>query len=229
MTDGGGPEGKSRVALSRDLLTSIGARQGEVFGACADPAVYQAILNGDAAPFADLAERLATRLAAGGHDALVSDMAEGYNPSHDLCELISAAAVARARAATGRSVAHYTFALAGLPDGEEAWRAAEDIVVDLDETETAAKIAAARAYAFAAGGTLLGEVEATLSAQGARVFARERLFARTLGYEARFGGEPPFYERHGEARVHSGRYGRVIRFAEHMAPLARALGALAET
>lgn len=226
LTDGAGPEGKPRVELSRALLASVGARPGEVFGVCTDSAVYQAILDGDVARFTELAERLARRLAEGGHDALVSDRAEGYNPTHDLCELVSAAAVARAQAATGRAIAHHTFALTGAPDGEEAQRAEEDIVVELAPAEIDAKIAAARAYALAAGGTLLDEVEATLATHGARVFARERLFARTLCLETRFRAQAPFYERHGEARVLAGRYGRVIRFAEHMAPLARALRTL---
>ncbi len=228
LTDGAGADGRPRAETSRRLLAGLGARPGPLFGACSDRTVYEAVLRGEASFFTNLAHRLAERLVAGNHDALVSDMAEGYNPTHDLCELISVAAVTRASTMLQAAPpSHYTFTLDRLPDGEPAQRSEDDIVIDLDAGAVDRKAAAALGYAKEVGGSLLTEIEATLARHGAQAFARERLFRRRAAYEARFLDQAPFYERHGEARVRSGHYAQVIRLREHMLPLARALHAFA--
>jgi hypothetical protein len=44
----------------------------------------------------------------------------------------------------------------------------------------------------------------------------------------RLDGEAPFYERHGARRVAEGRYRTVIRYREHVRPIAAALWAHAQ-
>lgn len=227
ITDGSGADAQPRVQLSRTLLGSLGARPGALFGAHTDRQVYEAILSGDAEFFLSVARATGARAIAGGHDAIVSDEAEGYNPTHDLCELVAASAAAVASRESGRVVPHYTFALTGLPDGEAGQRDDGDIVLDLDEARAAAKVQAALDYARTTDGTLLKEVEQTVARFGTAVFRRERLFAKAPDYETRFAGKRPFYEEHGERRAQSGHYRQVIRFEEHMRPIARALKALA--
>jgi hypothetical protein len=40
--------------------------------------------------------------------------------------------------------------------------------------------------------------------------------------------EPPYYEQYGEKQVKSGYYKQVLRYSEHMLPLARALDSYVE-
>lgn len=51
-------------------------------------------------------------------------------------------------------------------------------------------------------------------------------YLRPVDSRAGYGGpaeEPPFYERYGEQQVAAGHYERVLRYREHVAPLAKAL------
>jgi hypothetical protein len=224
LTNGAGASAAPRIELSRRVLHSLGLKPGAVFGAYGDLELYAAILRGDRDFFIGLASRLAQHLLAGGHTAIVSDAAEGYNPTHDLCQLIAASAAERARRQSGRPLPHYTFLLDGPPAGEPHQRSATDLAIDLDEPLCQEKIQAAMDYARTTDGTLLQEVQSTLARFGPDIFRHERLLANAaVDYETQFLGRRPFYEEYGERRARAGQYQEVIRYQQHMIPLARAL------
>jgi len=224
LTDGSGAAAEPRIELSRRVLQSLGLKPGAIFGDHTDRDVYAAILRGDAAFFITIARAITRRLLDAGHTALISDAAEGYNPTHDLCQLVSSAAVARASLESGSSISHHTFLLAGRPEGEPHQRHADDIAVNLDEAEGREKIQTALDYARATDGTLLKEVEETLVRFGPDIFRHERLLSHATGdYGMQFNGRRPFYEEHGERRAQEGHYHEVIRYQQHMMPLVRAL------
>lgn len=224
ITDGSGATAAPRIELSRRVLHSLGLEPGEVFGSYTDRDVYDAILRGDTAFFIAIARAVTRRLVYGAYTILVSDAAEGYNPTHDLCQLIAAAAVVRASHETGATILHRTFLLTGRPEGEPHQRHADDVSLDLDEALGREKIQAALDYARTTDGTLLKEVEETLARFGPDIFRHERLLSHAVeDYGAQFAGRRPFYEEHGEKRAQTGHYHEVIRHQQHMIPLARAL------
>src|SRR5437588_11613418 len=91
LTDGSGHSSAGRVSLTRDLVRSLHAREGPIFGRFADRDVYAAILDRNVEFLASLATELADFLVAQRTTALVTDAAAGYNPVHDLCGLIAGA------------------------------------------------------------------------------------------------------------------------------------------
>jgi hypothetical protein len=226
ITDGSGSASPSRLGLSAKILNDVGAKPGPLFGAHTDKAVYNAILAGDHALFLRLAEDLLRQLVESHAHILVSDASEGYNPTHDICHLIASAVVTRARR-SGRStdLKHHVFPLTGDPRCPAALHGPKDIVVTLNKDETARKIDAALDYARQVGGMLLSEVEETRARHGDAPFQHERLLLQTapLDYAAQWAQAKPFYEQHGEKRLADGSYHQVIRCAESMLPLARAL------
>ena len=88
----------------------------------------------------------------------------------------------------------------------------------MDEAALTRKLTAARAYH-----ALHGEVQSALSRHGPDAFRTEYL---QLGQDV-LPDEAPFYERFGAERVAGGRYSRVIRLREHVAPVAAALAGFA--
>ncbi len=224
ITDGSGASAPPRIELSRCVLQSLGLKPGAMFGTYTDRDIYAAILREDAAFFIAITREVTRRLIDGGFTSLVSDASEGYNPTHDLCNLIAAAATARASLESGTSIPHLTFLLTGLPEGEAHQRHADDIIMDLDESLGQEKIQTALDYARTTDGTLLKEVEETLARFGPDIFRHERLLSHaTVDYGTQFAKRRPFYEEHGERRAQAGHYHEVIRHRQHMMPLAQAL------
>ncbi|MFL5386512.1 MAG: hypothetical protein ACJ8GN_28685 [Longimicrobiaceae bacterium] len=215
LTDGSGSGGEARLESTTRLLAGTGARPGAIYGRMSDREIYTAILDRDFACFTELAEQLAGELDACGADCVAGDAVEGYNPSHDVCRLVINAALRL----LGRTVPAYDFALVGAPDGcPEALRA-QALWMDLDEAALARKLAAARSYE-----ELAGEVEHALARFGVAPFRTECL--RPVDLSQRYVWDPaevPYYETYGEKRVAEGAYDRVLRFGEHVRPLADAL------
>jgi hypothetical protein len=220
LTDGSGSGGEARLESTTRVLAGAGARPGSVYGVMSDRAIYSAILDHDFARFTGLADQLAAEFAATGADCVVADAVEGYNPSHDVCRLVVNAAVRL----LGREVACYEFLLVGAPDDCPAGLRERALWLELDEAALARKLAAARSYA-----ELAGEVEAALARFGVAPFRTECL--RPVDLTQRYGWDPaeiPAYETYGEQRVAEGTYQRVLRFREHVQPLADALWEHAE-
>jgi hypothetical protein len=152
-------------------------------------------------------------------DCVVADAVEGYNPSHDVCRLVVNAALRRAMRATGRPIAAYDFLLVGAPGACPEQLRQRALWFSLDDDQLDRKLAAARGYP-----ELAGEVEQALARHGPAPFRTECLrpvdLSEPYGWTA---DEAPYYETYGEKRVAEGAYRRVLRFREHVRPLAEAL------
>jgi len=86
------------------------------------------------------------------------------------------------------------------------------------------KLEQTRSYAKSAGGILVSEVEEAFVEYGESAFAEELLYPTdTLAQLEEFQAARPFYETHGEKQVAAGYYKDVIRYREHIAPIARTL------
>ncbi|SEA37786.1 hypothetical protein [Nitrosospira multiformis] len=244
LTDGSGSDDQPRLAATLNILQGLGAEIGPVCGELTDRQIYRKILRSEYDIFDDLCERLIALIAARDIRTVVSDGIEGYNPTHDLCEVLVRTAVAITnnvthvpRAADGKEcpVRHYTIPLMGDPQPAAqptACRAeganpgiqqeSEQCIIELNERERAHKLETLREYGSRAGGILQQEVEDAFRSYGEEAFGREYLYASAaLGKEPErnFLQQKPFYEIRGEQRVADGRYRDVIRFHEHVLPI----------
>jgi hypothetical protein len=218
LTDGSGHGGASRLASTSALLERAGATPGSIYGRLSDRQVYRAILDGDLELFAGLADELAAALDRAGIAELAGDAVEGFNPGHDVCRLVINTAV-RTLASRGRALRNLEFPLEGAPGVDSPEGLAGGLRLDLDAEALRRKLDAAAAYP-----EMAAEVERALASHGHAPFAVECLLPVRYGLE--IGGrftQPPFYETYGERQVAAGIYREVIRFREHMAPLAAGL------
>jgi hypothetical protein len=175
-------------------------------------------------------------------DWVFGDSAEGYNSVHDVCRLLINCAVQRASALSGRMIRNLDFPVVNGPAAKSIHSNGSTIRLDLDEATFNRKLSAAKKY-FP---DLAAEVEEAYSGTGVNShteflktagphpavykesalepFRTEHLttVAADYNYENELQG-PPFYERRGEQRALEGDYKEVIRFAEHMVPIAKAL------
>ncbi|HEU0299315.1 MAG TPA: hypothetical protein VFR37_07675 [Longimicrobium sp.] len=220
LTDGSGSGGEARLESSTQVLAGTLARPGSIYGWMSDRAIYSAILSHDHAAFQRIADQLAETLAAEEIDCVAGDAVEGYNPSHDVCRLVINAAVRMAGRARGAPIAAYDFALVGAPDQCAPELRPRALRLELDAQTLARKLEAARGYE-----ELAGEVEHALRQFGLAPFRTEYL--RPVDTDDPYGGwdpaQVPYYESYGEKRVAEGVYDQVLRFREHVQPLADAL------
>ncbi len=244
LTDGSGSDDKPRLAATLNILQELGAKIGPVCGELTDRQIYRKMLHGEYDMFDDLCERLTALIAARDIRTVVSDGIEGYNPTHDLCEVLVRATVAItnnvtniAKVANGKEylVRHYTIPLMGDPRPPAqpiACRAETanpviqqengQCIIELNERELAHKLETMREYAGRAGGILQQEVEDAFRSYGEDAFGREYLYGAVVPGkepERNFLQQKPFYEVRGEQRVADGRYRDVIRFHEHVLPI----------
>ena len=219
LTDGSGHRGVSRVPSTAAVLRRVGAQPGPVFGRFTDRELYRILLDRETDVLAALVRELAGALAERGVSLVAGDAIEGYNPSHDLCRVVTGAAVAIARRRTGRPIAVYDFPLEESPDRCPEPVRTRTLRFELQDGALARKLEAARSYP-----EMAFEVERNLAAHGTAAFAVEclRPVDEEPDLEALF-AEPPYYERYGEMQVAEGHYERVLRFREHFLPVARAL------
>ena len=217
LTDGSGGGSISRLSSTTRLLKTVGATVGPIYGRYPDTVVYRLLLERRVDVFVTLARELATALANAGVDCVAGDAVEGFNPAHDVCRLIVDGAVELLRRRTGREVRNYEFLLDGPPDLDRPG----SVVVRLDEAALERKLAAARDYT-----EMRVEVEAALGRYGRQAFAMECLRpAATTSPTFRFEQALPDYERYGERRVKEGRYFEIIRYRDHVRPVAIAIAA----
>lgn len=219
LTDGSGRTGQSRLDSTTKILEQGGAGPGSIYGRFTDQAIYTAILNQDLNLFIGLAQELAETFIRDQIGYVVGDAAESFNPTHDLCRLIINAAVRIVNRQSGKLITNFDFLLAGRPDTRPEALQAQAIRLQLDEKAFHLKLAAARNYP-----EMAREVDAALSTVGADAFRFECL--RPVDQCAGNGhlyGERPYYEQYGEQQITAGYYQRVIRYQEHMAPIAQSL------
>jgi hypothetical protein len=207
MTDGSG-SGASRTSHSLHTTKSAGARPGGIFGLASDRKWYAAILSADLTMFETVIGALVDAAIADRATLIVSDAVDGYNPMHDLCEVVAAAAAMRLRG-RGQDVSHLVArAVAGGDD--------ENIVTEikLDSEALQRKQMAVVAY------TPLAEEVQSLLAEEPEALTREHLRRPTFKWGAH---ASPSWEKVGASRVAASKYAQRIEYERHVRPLALAL------
>jgi hypothetical protein len=218
LTDGSGRTDQSRLAYTSDLLKQTGAEPGSLYGRMTDRAAYAAILDHNFDFFIRLAEELAAAFIKERIEFVAGDAAEGYSPTHDLCRLLINAAIAIVKQDSGRRLANFEFTLVKPPDPALATVAPNNVVVKLDEEAFTRKMAAAKGYA-----ALATEVDKTLGRTSHDAYKIECLHAVNGYLDGFYNGQSPYYEEYGEKQVASGYYKCVLRYAQHIQPLAEAI------
>lgn len=225
LTDGSGQLGAPRITSTTRLLDAVGAGRGAVFGRFSDGDVYAALLarNGDA--FTGVARELAGWLVQNPVRDLVTDSSEGYNPTHDLCRTIAGVAATLAAHSLGRAVPLYEYVVTGDRGACLEGRCTGAIRARLGDGALARKLRAASEYT-----ELAAETRLSIERDGGEAYRVECLhpIAPALARPSPPSGTP-YYERHGEARVESAKYERVIRYREHVRPVEDALWELADS
>ena len=218
LTDGSGHTEHSRLDSTTQVIARAGATRGTIYGALSDRALYSAILHGDHALFARLAEGFAAALLAERVTCVVGDAAEGVNPGHDVCRLLINAAVARIAQTTGRQLKNMEFPVEGPPGECPPEDRAQAIMLALDDAAHARKLGAARAYP-----ELAEELERVFGIHDAQAFRAECIRPVRYGFDigTQF-AHPCVYERYGAQQVAAGIYRDVIRF-DHVAQIAAGL------
>lgn len=219
LTDGSGHHGTSRLGSTATVLTHAGATAGSVFGRWPDAALYRALLDRDTAFFIGLVEELAAAIVQHRVTIVAGDDAEGYNPTHDVCRMVIDAAVALARSPVREPIANLAFALMDRP-GQVGPGHGRRSQILLDDAALERKIAAALRYP-----EMAGEVAYARETWGDEAFRVEAFRRVSAGELWAPGDAPPFYEQYGREQVQAGKYAEVIRYDEHIRPLADALSA----
>jgi hypothetical protein len=242
LTDGSGHTGRSRIDSTTRVLEPTGAVPGPVYGSVSDADLYNTVLGFNHRPFIDIVDKLAAAILHEQVDCIAGDAEEGYNPGHDICRLIINAAVKLVKHKSSKPIRNYDFTLAGPPDQCPEDLREHSLWLNLDDEAFARKLSAARNYP-----ELQAEVETALNGAGNETLTghsklAERLRTITGVTDARrfrveclrpvnthslanrsLEDDPPYYEQYGEKQVKSGYYRQVLRYSEHMLPLARAL------
>jgi len=221
LTDGSGHTGRSRLDSTTQILTQAGATPGGIYGRLTDISLYAALLEHDFDLFIGLTEELSQALVSQEITYVVGDASEHYNPGHEVCRMLINAALKRVQHSTGRQIANFDFPLMGPPANCPEQLRHQAIFSRLDDAALERKLVAARNYA-----AIEADVNDALNGFSAEAFRVECLRpVVTEVAEIALLAEPPFYERYGEQQVAAGYYNRVLRYDEHVAPLAAALAA----
>lgn len=242
ITDGSGRTQLSRRDSTTTVLKAAGCSAGPVYGVMTDQELYSAVLDLNHAPFIRLVDEIAAMLVNERIEYVAGDAAERYNPAHDICRMIIDAAVALADRNEQRNIKNFDFTLVNPPDEGIAAHGAGAIRIELTEAELTRKLSAARNYP-----ELQAEVAAALAGDGSVGFQQHPDLARQTGQVSSGGGpyefaveylrpvqgdlasalssemKTPFYELYGERKVSDGEYDRVLRYQDHMRPLAEAI------
>lgn len=240
LTDGSGHTGRSRLDSTTRVLEATGGTRGRVYGRMTDVDLYHAVLNFEHRAFTSLVDDLADELMQTGVDCIAGDAEEGYNPAHDICRLVIDAATMLVNRRSDKQVRNYDFTLVGAPDRTAEKASRDSVWLQLDDAAFARKLSAARNYPElhaevegALNGSSNGPLrdhsdlaERSRSAYGVTEtnnFRVECLRPVNSHRRVSFAGQPPFYEDYGERQVKAGHYTHVLRYREHMLPLAAAL------
>jgi len=228
LTDGSGHTGRSRIDSTTRVLKATGAIPGPVYGLMSDAEFYNTVLGFDHQPLIDLVEKLAASIQHEQVDCIAGDAEEGYNPGHDTCRLIIDAAVKLVKRKSRKPIRNYDFTLVGPPDQCPPDLREHSLWFNLDDEAFARKLSAARNYPElqAEVQTALNGVE-TETANQFRVECLRPINSHSPALRS-LTDEPPYYELYGEKQVKSGYYKHVLRYSEHMLPLARALDSYVE-
>jgi hypothetical protein len=217
LTDGSSRSGKSRLHRTTSILNSLGAQPASIYGRLTDAEIYSAIVDRNCDLFIETARELAEALVRDKIEYVVGDAIEGYNPAHDLCRLIINAAVNKA-CQMGHCVENFDVQLTGKSADMPVEELADSISIEVDDKMLSRKLQAARDYS-----ELAVDVHRILDEEGIDSLWTECLRRVTEGSGDGNFKEPPYYEIYGEKQVAAGYYQQVIRFRDHVLPIAQAL------
>jgi len=235
LTDGSGRSGVSRIESTSKLLREIGIRRGALFGQLTDQEVYRALIDHDHALFCELVDQLAESFADSNIHSVVTDAAEGYCSTHDICHLMTVVAASIAERKARRSIDVLDYAVVGRPDPNQQRIRPGIILRKIDDQAFQRKIKAARTFYP----DLIKQLEQALDhpdGESAKLQGMTPLADNLTGGLNDFRTEClrpidaaqsallsfhgiRYYETHGEASVRAGHYQHVIRFDEHILPL----------
>jgi len=218
ITDGSGHGGVSRLPSTMQLLAPLGIEVDEIFGLISDRELYQAILDMRISWFLGILDRIADSFIANRVDLVLGDALEGFNPAHDICRMLADAAATIVNRKAGRTISNYRYC---LTEWDRNRREHHDEVCShfiLDDDGLRRKIEAAERYV-----ELKDEVRNALAIRGVEYFRVECLKkVGTPFLQWDYSGKPD-YEVWGEKRVEAGKYQSVIRYHQHIAPIADAI------
>lgn len=217
LTDGSSRSGKSRLHRTTSILNSLGAQPASIYGRMTDAEIYSAMLDRNCDLFIATARELAEALVRDQIEYVVGDAIEGYNPAHDLCRLIINAAVKKA-CQMGHCVENFDVLLTGKSADMPVEELADSISIEVDDKMLSRKLQAARDYS-----EMAVDFHRILDEQGIDSLRTECLRRVTEDSGDEQFKEPPYYEIYGEKRVAAGYYQQVIRYGEHVLPIAQAL------
>lgn len=221
FTDGSSRSGQSRLHRTTSILNKLGSRPGSIYGRLTDAEIYAAILNRDTTLFCKMADELASELISHKIEYVVGDAFEGYNPAHDVCRMVTNAAI---RIASFASPGIENFEVLLVNNGfNPTFPSANTFRIELDEDMLAQKLADVNAYS-----ELAVDADRILKDEGVDTLRTEYLRRAVNDANDSF-KEPPYYETFGEARVAAGYYKQVIRYRDHVVHIAAALAQLVAT
>lgn len=218
LTDGSGREGKSRLHRTTEILESLGARHGNIYGRMTDAEVYSAILNSRFDLFRGLVNELTQSFLDNHIEYVVADALEGFNPAHDVCRALVNAAVDRA-AQAGHHIENFDMLLNEVPAASESTSTLDEVVaICLEDPMLKQKMRFARQYR-----EVKKEVDQIISQEGIVSLRTERLRRVKEEHSQKAFTLPPYYEMYGAGQVEAGYYRQVIRYRDHFLPLVAAL------
>ena len=218
ITDGSGRQGISRLPSTAKLISTLGAKQGEIFGAATDADIYSALLETDIPLFLNLLNCLVDSFLKHGVDFVAGDGSEGFNPTHDICRAVVNTAVEIATEFSGHYIPNYEFCLTEWEQNCADVHDQQCLHFRLGNDLLRRKLAAATGYT-----ELTEEVQKAIVARGEEYFRIECLRKVTPLPPVKKLTSKPFYEMFGEQRVAQGEYNSVIRYQQHMLPILEAL------
>ncbi len=220
LTDGSGQGAQGRIATTTQILAAAEAPCGALYGRYSDASLYHGILTQDPSLLRGIVDAIVAAALTHASSLIAGDAMEGFNPGHDLCRYAINAAIKLLEQRHDRRVANYAFALDGPPLDAQALPATA-IHHILESAALTRKLGDVARYK-----EIRADAERLLARYGAALFASETLLPADP-YQGLHGltDEPPYYERVGEQRRTAGVYRDVIRYREHMLPLARGLWA----
>ena len=222
LTSGGGASKTGRTTSTRRVVEEAGARCGALMGEFSDTEIYDFMRSGEAGALAAWTEQVGRIIAEHRPGTVVTDMVEGFNPSHDLVAFLTRLAVEHAARLGWQPARTLCQPLESRPDRAWDGRLRPEVTLSLTDAELIRKLKAARDYP-----ELAQEVERALGEHSACAFRTECLYALpgTDDLISQLPSPKPFYEIFGERQVAAGKYASVIRHADHVEPLGRAIQA----
>lgn len=218
LTDGSGSSANSRLHRSEAVFTELGCTLCPDLQQASDRRIYQRILDGDVDFFWQRVECLSDQFHLHAAELVVSDMREGYSPTHDLAEALTHLAVTLCRRRHGRAPAHFTFPLTGGPGTCPEGRSKAE-TLELTHSEFEHKLRTARGYE-----ELAGELAALEKSGSLEIFKTEHLFrAGDELLSDDYLEREPYYETYGRKQVEKGLYSYLLTYRDHIRPLLVAL------